>query len=69
MKVASNQHSIAAQAQKRDIVDFGFLGSQGSASIDCGGGGCGREDVAGSKRERVPEVKESNDSSSGSDDK
>jgi hypothetical protein len=52
LKVAGNQHSISAQTQRGDIVDFGFLGSQESASIDCGGGGGGGKDVAGSNGER-----------------
>ena len=66
LKVAGNQHSIMVQAQRGDIVDFGFLGSQGSVSIDCGGGGGGGKDVAGSKRERAPEVEVSNDDDSSS---
>ena len=39
LKVASERHGIMAQAQRGGIVDFGFLGSQNSASIDRGGGG------------------------------
>ena len=39
LKVASKRHGITAQAQRGGIVDFGFLGSQNSASIDRGGGG------------------------------
>ncbi len=39
VKVAGERHGITAQAQRGDIVDFGFLGSQNSASIDRGGGG------------------------------
>ena len=69
LKVAGNQHSISVQAKRGDIVDFGILGSQESASIDRRGGRGGGEDVAGVERERVQEVKESDDSSSGSDDK
>ncbi len=39
LKVAGERHGITAQAQRGGIVDFGFLGSQNSASIDRGGGG------------------------------
>jgi len=39
LKVAGEQHGIMAQAQRGGIADFGFLGSQNSASINCGGGG------------------------------
>ncbi len=35
------------------IVDFGFLGSQGSASSDCGGGGGRGEDIARSEQQLV----------------
>jgi hypothetical protein len=38
-KVADEWHGITVQAQRGEIVDFGFLGSQNtSASIDRGGG-------------------------------
>jgi hypothetical protein len=37
--VAGERHGITAQAQRGGIIDFGFLGSQNSASIDRGGGG------------------------------
>jgi hypothetical protein len=39
LKVAGERHGITAQAQRGGIVDFGFLGSQNSASIDRGGRG------------------------------
>ena len=39
LKVAGERHGITAQAQRGGIIDFGFLGSQNSASIDRGGGG------------------------------
>jgi len=39
LKVAGERHGITAQVQRGGIVDFGFLGSQNSASIDRGGGG------------------------------
>jgi hypothetical protein len=39
LKVSGERHGITAQAQRGDIVDFGFLGSQNSAFIDRGGGG------------------------------
>jgi hypothetical protein len=35
--VAGKQHGITVQAQRGGVVDFGFLGSQNSASIDRGG--------------------------------
>ena len=57
MKVAGDQHSITAQPKRGDIVDFGFLGSQGSASSYRGGG------VGGEARgERVKEREESSES-------
>jgi hypothetical protein len=38
-KVAGEWHGITVQAQRGEIADFGFLGSQNtSASIDRGGG-------------------------------
>ena len=46
------------QAQRGGIVDFGFLGSQNSASIDRGGG-----DGDGGNAEQKGMVEESNDSS------
>ena len=39
LKVAGERHGITAEAQRGGIVDFGFRGSQNSASIDRGGGG------------------------------
>ena len=39
LKVAGERHGITVQAQRGGIIDFGFLGSQNSASIDRGGGG------------------------------
>jgi hypothetical protein len=46
LKVAGERHGITAQAQRGDIVDFGFLGSQNSSSIDRGGGGVGGGNAA-----------------------
>ncbi len=37
-KVVGDRHGITAQAQRGGVVDFGFQGSQNSASIDRGGG-------------------------------
>ena len=38
LKVVGDRHGITAQAQRGGVVDFGFLGSQNSASINRGGG-------------------------------
>ena len=38
LKVVGDQHGITAQAQRGGVVDFGFQGSQNSASINHGGG-------------------------------
>ena len=38
LKVAGDRHGITAQPKRGDIVDFGFLGSQESASSNRGGG-------------------------------
>ena len=51
LKVAGEQHGIMAQAQRGEIVDWGFLGSQNSASIDRGGGGGEGENVARGQQE------------------
>jgi hypothetical protein len=61
LKVAGEWHGITAQAQRGEIVDFGFLGSQNSASIDRGGGG-GGGGVGIARDERAPEVEASADS-------
>jgi hypothetical protein len=60
LKVAGKRHGITAQVQRGEIVDFGFLGSQNSASINRGGGvGDGGSAARGAGR-----VEESEDSSS-----
>jgi hypothetical protein len=41
LKVANDCHGLTAQPTNAGIVDFGFLGSQSSAEVDCGGGGGG----------------------------
>ena len=57
LKVAGNRHGITAQPKRRDIVNFGFLGSQESASSNRGGG------VDGEARgKRVEESEESSKS-------
>ena len=57
LKVTGDRHGITAQPKRGDIVDFGFLGSQESASSDRGGG------VGGEARgERVEESEESSES-------
>ena len=57
LKVAGDRHGITAQPKRGDIVDFGFLGSQESASSDRGGG------VGGEARgKRVEESEESSKS-------
>ena len=38
-KVAGERHGITALMQRGGIVDFGFLGSQNSLTMDHGGGG------------------------------
>ncbi len=53
LKVAGNRHGIMAQPKRGDIVNFGFLGSQESASSNLGGG-VGRE----ARGERVEYYKE-----------
>jgi len=60
LKVAGERHGITAQAQRGGIVDFGFLGSQNSASINRGGGG----GDGGNAPEQQGMVEESDDSSS-----
>jgi len=42
LKVASKRHGITAQAQRGGIIDFGFLGSQNTVSIEHGGVGGNR---------------------------
>ena len=59
LKVAGERHGITAQAQRGGIVDFGFLGSQNSASIDRGGGGGN----GGNTEQQGGMVEESDDSS------
>ena len=63
LKVAGERHGITAQAQRGEIVDLGFLGSQNSASIDCGGGGGDGENAARGQQEGG-RVEQSEDSSS-----
>jgi hypothetical protein len=46
LKVAGERHGITAQAQRGEIIDLGFLGSQNSASIGRGGGGGDGENAA-----------------------
>jgi hypothetical protein len=65
MKVAGEQHSITAQTQRGGIVDFGFLGSQNSASIDRGGGG---DDGGNTAPEQQGRVEESEDLSEEEDE-
>jgi hypothetical protein len=67
LKVASERHGITAQAQRGEIIDFGFLGSQNSAPIDRGGGGGGGGNAAPEQQGRV-EVEESEDSSEDEDE-
>ena len=57
LKVAGDRHGITAQPKRGDIVDFGFLGSQESASSNHGGGV--DEEARG---ERVEESEESSES-------
>ena len=59
LKVAGERHGITSQAQRGGIIDFGFLGSQNSASIDRGGGGGDRANTP----EQQGRVEESDDSS------
>jgi len=57
LKVAGDRHGITAQPKRGDTVDFGFLGSQESASSNRGSG------VDGEARgERVEESDESSES-------
>jgi len=58
--VAGEQHGIMVQVQRGGIIDFGFLGSQNSVSIDHGGGG----GDGGNPPEQRGMVEESDDSSS-----
>jgi hypothetical protein len=58
LKVAGERHGITARAQRGEIVDFGFLGSQNSASIDRGGGG----NAAPEQQGRVEESENSSSS-------
>ncbi len=37
LKVAKNRHGLQKQPEDAGIADFGFLGSQNSASMECGG--------------------------------
>jgi hypothetical protein len=60
LKVAGERHGITAQAQRGGIVDFGFLGSQNSASIDRGGGD-GGNNAALEQQGRVEESEESSE--------
>ena len=62
LKVAGERHGITAQAQRGGIVDFGFLGSQNSASIDRGGGGGdGGNNAALEQQGRVEESEKSSE--------
>ena len=65
LKVAGKQHGIMAQVQRGGNVDFCFLGSQNSASIDRGGGG---GDGGNAAPEQQGRVKESEDSSAEEDE-
>jgi len=65
LKVAGERHGITVQAQRGGIIDFGFLGSQNSASIDRGGGGGDRRNTAPEQQGRVEESEDSEDSSVG----
>ncbi len=58
LKVAKDRHGLTAQPEDAGIADFGFLGSQNSTSMECGG-------RAG---ERVEVEDGSSDSSSEEDD-
>jgi hypothetical protein len=62
LKVAGERHGITAQAQRGEIVDFGFLGSQNSASIDHGGGGGDGGNAAPEQQGRVEESENSSSS-------
>ncbi len=62
LKVAGERHGITAQAQRGEIVDFRFLGSQNSASIDCGGGGGDGGNAAPEQQGRVEESENSSSS-------
>jgi hypothetical protein len=64
LKVAGERHGITAQAQRGEIVDFGFLGSQNSASINRGGGG--GEGGSAARGQQGGRVEQSDDSSSSS---
>ena len=66
LKVAGERHGITAQAQRGEIVDFGFLGSQNSASIDRGGGGGDGGNAA--PEQQGGRVEESENSSSSEED-
>ena len=59
LKVAGERHGITAQAQRGGIVDFGFLGSQNSVSIDRGGGGGDGGNTAPEQQGRVEESDDS----------
>ncbi len=59
LKVAGKQHGITAQVQRGEIVDFGFLGSQNSVSIDRGGGGGDGGNAAPEQQGRVEESEDS----------
>ena len=66
LKVAGERHGITAQAQRGEIVDFGVLGSQNSASIDRGGGGGDGGNAA--PEQQGGRVEESENSSSSEED-
>ena len=61
LKVAGERHGITAQAQRGGIVDFGFLRSQNSASIDRGGGGGDGGNAAPEQQGRVEESEDSSE--------
>jgi len=61
LKVAGERHGITAQVQRGGIVDFGFLGSQNSASIDRGGGGGDGGNAAPEQQRRVEESEDSSE--------
>jgi hypothetical protein len=61
LKVAGERHGITAQAQRGEIVDFGFFGSQNSASIDRRGGGGNGGNAAPEQQGRVEESEDSSE--------
>ena len=66
LKVVGNWHGITAQVKRGGVVDFGFQGSQNSASIDRGGGGGDGGNAA--PEQQGGRVEESENSSSSEED-